>query len=161
MSTKDARSLAIRLSGWVQEEIAAQHRLDALLAEQERAIRAVDTPAIRASGTHLQDELRTTTARERRRKALMSDLGRAWGVDSRALTLSSIAARLGPESREGATLLRQRTDLRSAAAAAARRGRRIASLARYHAGLLGDLMNALLGVEGTNREDGVLVDARG
>ena len=31
MSPKDPRSLAIRLSAWLQEEIAAQHRLDAML----------------------------------------------------------------------------------------------------------------------------------
>jgi hypothetical protein len=161
MSPKDPRSVAVRLSGWLQEEIAAQHRLDAALTEQERAMRAVETDAILASGERITEELRGASARERRRDALMRELGLAWGVDPKALTLNSIAGRLGRETREADTLLRQRSDLRTVAAMVARRGRRIASLARYHAGLFGELMNTLLGTEGTNTGDAVLVDARG
>jgi hypothetical protein len=161
VNAKDPRTTALRLNAWLQEEIGAQRRLDALLAEEERAIRAVDTPAILAAGERVQAELRASAPRERRRQALMADLGRAWGVDPRALTLASIAARLGAGSREADLLLRQRADLRAVAAEVARRGRRIASLARYHAGLFGELLNTLLGVEGRDTAgDGVLVDAK-
>lgn len=161
MSAKDPRAIAIRLTAWLQEEIAAQGRLDAVLAEQERAIGAVDTAAILATGEAVQTELRTASGRERRRAALMADLGRAWGVDPRALTLTSVAMRLGAGSREGELLLRQRAEVRAVAAEVARRGRRIASLARYHAGLFGELMGALLGAEGRAAAgDGVLVDAK-
>lgn len=158
---KEPRTLAIQLIAWIQEEIAAQRRLDEILAEQERAIREVDTEGMLASGQDVQTELRTTAGRERRRAQLMGELARAWGIDPRALTLKSAASRLGDDSREAGTLLRQRDELRKAAADVARRGRRIASLARYHAGLFDELMNTLLGVEsGGNADDAVLVDAR-
>jgi len=161
MSPKDPRSLAIRLSAWLQEEIAAQHRLDAMLADQERAIRAADTDAILASGAQVEAELRAGSARERRRKQLMAELGRTFGADAKALTVRSIAVRLGAETREGEMLLAQRAELRAVAARVTRRGRRIAGLARYHAELFGELMNTLLGVEGARPlEDGALIDAK-
>ena len=156
------RSLALRLAAWLQEEASAQLRMETLLAEQERAIQTVDTPALVDLSGRIQKELRAGMDRERRRGVILRGLAQAWGVDGKALTLTSICERLGPETSEARTLQRQRTELRDVAARVSKLGRRIAGIARFHADLFSDLMRTLLGIENDREpEEGVLLDAKG
>jgi hypothetical protein len=158
----DVRALANRLIAWLQEELGAQQRLRGLLVEEERAIRAADADALSAAALRVEEEVRAGAARERRRGELMRAFGRAFGADPRALSLTSLAERLGAGTREAEAVLHVRGELRQVAAEVARLGRRIASLARYHDKLFTELMGTLLGVEASrSNEGGVLIDARG
>ena len=157
----DVRGLANRLIAWLQEELGAEQRLRALLEDEERAIRAVDTAALNAAAALVEEEVRGSVARERRRTELMRAFGRAFGADPRALSLTRLAERLGAGTREAEAVLQLRGELRQAAAEVSRLGRRIASLARYHDKLFAELMGTLLGVGATrSTEGGVLIDAR-
>ncbi|MEM7307064.1 MAG: flagellar export chaperone FlgN [Planctomycetota bacterium] len=159
---KDVRALVNQLQTWLQEEVAAQRSMRALLTDQERAIRATDTVALEETGRGIERELAAASRRERRRSTLLTGLGQAWGVDPGALTLTSIGERLGIASPETERILRLRAELREETALVVKLGRRIAALARYHGALLADLMHALLGV-GDDRpaeDDGMLINAR-
>ena len=155
---QDIHALVIKLTSWAQEELGAQRRMHALLAEQERAVRAIDSPAITASGARIEEEIAGALSRERRRTRLLKGLGQAWGVDPNALTLASVCERAGDDA---AGLLKLRGELRDEAARAVRLGRRITALARYHGGLLEEVMQVLVGEagDGTEKRAGVLVDA--
>lgn len=158
----DLRALAQRLQAWLQEELGAVQRLRDLLLAEERAIRAADAAALADAARRVEEEMRGGAARERRRAELVRAFGRALEVDPRALSVTSIALRLGEGTPEAEGVLRLRAELRPVAADVARLGRRIASLARYHEGFFAELMGTLLGVEaGRTTEGGALIDARG
>ncbi len=157
--TKEVRALLIQLAAWAQEELGAQRRLRDALSEQEQAIRHVDTQALSETGKRIEEEIAGGASRERRRARLMTKLGRAWAVDPSALTLASICERAGDGAED---LLRLRGELREEAAQVARHGRRITALARYHGGLLEEVMRVLVGEAGDANEkrEGVLVNAK-
>jgi hypothetical protein len=94
--------------------------LRALLEDEERAIRAVDTAALNAAAALVEEEVRGSVARERRRTELMRAFGRAFGADPRALSLTSLAERLGAGTREAEAVLQLRGELRQAAAEVSR-----------------------------------------
>jgi hypothetical protein len=145
---------------WLQEELSSEQRLRELMIEEERAIRAADMNALTAAAQRIEEETKGGSARERRRAELLRAFGRVFGCDPRALSLTSIAERLGRESHEAERVLSLRGELRALVADVARRSRRIAGLARYHEGLFLELMGTLLGAQpGTGTAEGVLVDA--
>ena len=76
----------------------------------------------------------------------------------RPATLGALCAFLESRGADVSRLRERREELRAAAAAVVRAGRRLAAIARYHGGLLEELCAALVRREIPN-EEGVLVDA--
>ena len=152
----------VQLGAWAQEELAAQRALIAALREQEAAIRAGSTQGLLDGTQAVQDASRSANLRERRRVAGMRALARRFGVDARALTLKSVAERASAQGIDSTRLLRAREELREAAAEALRRGRRIASLARHHRGVVDELFRTIAGraeaEAGTHEDDALVVD---
>jgi hypothetical protein len=155
---KDVRGTLRRLEGCVQEEIGAQARAAQRLEEQAQALRSGDAPRLRATTADLERELAAAPARAERRAGLLRELAQAWGVDARSLRLSSIALRAGEEGRR---LEKLRSELRGAAAAAARASRRNALVARMHQKTWNEVLEGALSACGgdTALRGGQLVDA--
>ena len=159
--TQQVTTLVHKLQAWLQQEIEAQGKLFEQLSLQEQAIREANTKGIVDSGAAIQEELRAAGHRERRRATILRGLGKAWGVDPQALSITSIGERIGIGTVLSENLLRLRLELRIVASKVAKLGRRIAALARYHGALFNELMHAIFGVEGEGSGDGgVLVNAR-
>jgi hypothetical protein len=154
----EARQLLIHTEAWVQEEIVAQKRLSSLLADQERAIVTGDTPDLTETSQAIERELAGSVPRDRRRRELVDGFARVWGIPAGAMSLSSIAERLGNEARRLVTL---RRELRGVVADVLRRGRRISAMAQHHQGLLRDVMHLLAGAGDDRNKDheGALVNA--
>jgi len=137
------QSSVIRLEAWLQEELAAQERMVELLERQEQAIRNSDDPGLKAAGKDLDLELTSQPRRAARRGVLLAELANAMGIAPTALTLSHVADHAEANGINPTRLRTLREEIRSAAANVLRRGRRVASLARYHQGLLSELMGVL------------------
>ena len=95
----------------------------------------------------------------------MRRFGSTWGVAAETLTLTSIADRADAEGVATSGLRQLREELRSAGALVLRKGRRIAAMARYHQGLLAEIMGVLLAnptgdalLSGGRGEGGALVN---
>ena len=78
----------------------------------------------------------------------------ALGIAPTALTVTEIADRADTYGVDTTRLRRLREDVREEAAAVLKRGRRVASLARYHQGLLNELMGILFDQPGATLTDG-------
>ena len=146
-----------RTEGWAKEEIGAQGGRLGILDDQREAIVKGNATALDETGKRLERELSGGGDRERRRKECLSAFARTWNVASQGLTLVSICERIGVEAER---LLALREELRRTVAQVIKRGRQIAAIARYHRGLMDDVMQILLGdvsAEGDRR--GALVDA--
>lgn len=156
------QALLIRLEAWLQAELAAQHRLLPLVEAQEQAIRGADDAALARASEALERELAGEPARSRARGELFDGLAAAWGVASRSLTFGSIVQRAEEAGLDPARLQARRLELKDAVVRVAERGRRVATLARHHQSMLGELLGTLLaGGTGAGYEGARLVDARG
>ncbi|MEW6073608.1 MAG: hypothetical protein AB1726_13575 [Planctomycetota bacterium] len=151
---------------WAQQELAAQQRMLELLGRQEAAIAAGSAAEIVASGEAIQAHLRAGPARENHRQELVRRFAQAWGVAPGTLTLQGIAERAEAAGLAAGRLRRAREELRDAGASVLRRGRRIAAMARFHQGLLSELLGVFLSAGGAGAAQigsraeagGVLVD---
>ncbi len=157
------KRLLIRTQAWVQEEIAAQGRLHEILGRQEEAIRTGSTETVMECGAALEAEIAKTPVRDRRRRELLIGFAHHFDVPADTLTLTSIATRAAEEGVDSSTLTALRDELRTRVAAVVGRSRRIAGIAHYHRGLLGDVIKTL--ADGTDKAGtqpaGVLVDEEG
>jgi hypothetical protein len=151
------QALAIQAEAWIQEEVAAQRGLQAVLAGIEAAARA--GTELSARSAELEAALASAAARDARRRALLSRVGSALGIPARAVTLGKLAAALEQTALDGARLSALRAELRAVVAGTVRASRRLSALARYHRGLLEELAGLITG--GGKPESGVLVDAEG
>ncbi len=142
MSAPDVQPLLGRLEASVQEEIEAQRRLRALLADEARALRGSDLAELRAALERIGAEIDRRVARDARRKPLLAALARAFGVGRDTLTLGSIAERAGER---GTRLARLREELRAAHADADAAARRAATLVRINRAALRDVVALLAG----------------
>jgi hypothetical protein len=126
------QSLINRLEAYLQEELQARERSLVFLKQQEEAI---------AEATHaLERELLSNVARSSRRDEVFQGLGRLWNVPASAMTLTSIAERMGV----GSDRLRSLRDrLRNRTADVVRQNRRIAALTRVHRQLVQDVLGVL------------------
>ena len=154
----------IQLEAWTQTEIAAQERMLALLADQEAAIGAGQSADLAASSKAIEAELCRGPRRERERAQLMRRIATTLGVAPDVLTLSSIVERAENTGVGAERLAGRRDELRRATAAVLNKGRQIASLARYHTGLMEELMQLLIEDSVTDappagESRGTLVDA--
>lgn len=153
------RTLTNRLEACVQEELQARERTLVLLGRQERAILENRSTDLAAATTALERELLAGVERSARRDQVLRSLGTLWGVPVSAMTLSSIAERLG---QDGSGLRRLRDALRERTAEVVRRNRRIAALTRVHRRLVQDVLGLLFLEEAQAaplKSAGTLVDA--
>lgn len=122
---RDPHSLALHLAQWSRDERDAQLASLDLLEEQERAVRARDLDAVEAVGEQLRAQGARGATRARRRDQLLGELAAIWGVPRTALSLGSVAERLG---KDDAGLAELRVELRHVAARVLRTSRRVAVL---------------------------------
>jgi len=134
------QSLINRLEACIQEELQARERTLDLLTQQEEAIVGNRSEKLAEATRVLERELLSNVDRSARRDEVFRCLGRLWGVPQSALTLSSIAERVGPGSERIRGL---RDKLRDRTAEVVRRNRRIAALTRLHRQLVQDVLGVL------------------
>jgi hypothetical protein len=146
-----------QLEAYVQEEVGAQARMLAALERQELALRGHDSAAVAASAQALEVEIQASALRSKRRDELIAALARSWNVAARALTLTSIVGRAGPE---GERLGRARVELEVVTRRVQRLARRTVTAARFHQRITTDILRALLDSGSVRVENGgTLVDA--
>ena len=147
-----------RLLAAVREEVAAHGRIAELLALQEAAVVAPGSDAFRAATEKLEGELARAPHRTAKREKTIADLGAHFGVAPGALTLTSLAERLGEA---GGALAAERDRLQAAALETRRRTRRVNALVRMHREVTAELLQVVLGTDGEEdvRSGGTLIDA--
>lgn len=150
---RDPRSVALHLAAWAREERAAQEEAVLVLRDQERAVRARDLDALEAASRRLEELGRRGALRARRRDRRLADLARIWSVPASALTLGSVAERLGSD---GAELAELRGALRQGAAELLRVTRRVGALVAAFRRVAGEVVELLL-----TDEDGTPLHAGG
>ena len=86
--------LVPRIEALVLEEIDLQRRVLVNLASQEVALIAADGAGLDELLDQARRLIQETAPREARRRMILKDFERLWGVSAKSLTLGSIAARL-------------------------------------------------------------------
>ncbi len=94
------RAIALHLAAWVREELDAQKQLLAVLDEQAAAAKGRDLDRLERAGELLQEHGNKGAVRARRRDRLLGELASQWSVPRSALTLASVAERLGSDGEE-------------------------------------------------------------
>jgi len=143
--------LVPRTEAWVQEELGAQRRLLENLRLQQAALEGSDLASLDEAVRAGRDLTRRSTERDRRRKMLLKDFQRLWGVSAQSMTLGSICARLGGSGRR---LKRMRDELRDVLRDIARTSQRVRTLARYHQGVIHEVVETVVEQEGGSMERG-------
>ena len=151
-------TLAIHAEAWLQEELGAQRALLAALERLDAAARSGSSAELERGGRELEAALGTAGARDARRTALLSRLGKELGLAPGDVALSRVSARLAEARLETHRLDALRAELRETLAAVLRAGRRLAAVARVHRGLLEDVLGLF---SERSPASGGLVDARG
>lgn len=136
-------ALVIQLEAVVQEELNAQARMLELLNAQKSAVALGGSPDVRRAADAIEGALATEPGRGRRRAALLEQLARHFGVRAGTLTLTSIRDRAAAEGVAIDRLDRLRQELRRATADVLRAGRQITAVARYHQGVMEEVMGIL------------------
>ena len=149
---------ANRLLAALREDVASHERILALLAEQEGLIRTPGDERFEAATRALEKEVRRAPQRKARREGAMLARASAFGVSPSALTLTSVAERLGEN---GEAVRREATRLRERAEEGDVRNRRGATLVRVHRDVTRELIQVVLGPDdgGDVHEGGCLIDA--
>ena len=145
-----------RLEAWVQEELGAQRKLLANLKLQEKAIEITELEDLDRFIQEGRNLRATSGPRDRRRHMLLKDFERVWSVSAKALTLGSIAARLGSNGRRLNIL---RKDLKTTLKEIGSVARRVRTFARYHQGVIHEVVEDVLETNGDIvKQGGTLVN---
>ncbi len=125
-------------------------------------MRAGDDAALLQASQGLDGELEGRPRRHAKRTLIFQKLGEAWSVAPGTLTLSSIVERATRDGVDVDRLERLREELRDATREQLRRGRRLAAMARYHQGVLAELMEMVFGATSKAGPEGrvPLIDAQ-
>ena len=97
-----------RLEALVQEELGIQRQILENLVAQEAALLEANGDMVDALLAEARGLMAGATGRDTRRRMLLKDFERLWGVSAKSLTLGSIANRLAGSGRR---LKRLRTEL--------------------------------------------------
>lgn len=148
-----------RLEAWVQEEAGAQMRLLELLRRQRAALCASRRDGVEKAALAVEATMAERDARDRRRDDLIGAFARHFDVDPAALTVGSIAERLGDN---GVRLAQMRAQLRTKTIEVQREGRIVAVLVRQNRALLREVIECVVGTaEAGVSDDGArILDAR-
>jgi hypothetical protein len=152
------RKLANQLEALLDEELAARGRTTAILKEQIEALKLKDQEVFTDCTRRIESELTSNAERGGRRARIVAALAGQWGIAPTALTLSSIAARLGDA---GERVAAKRTALREAVANELWANRRLGTLMGAERRLVRDLLRTIYGEDVEKALDGAgnLVDA--
>lgn len=146
-----------RLEALVQEELGVQRQILENLTAQETALLAADGDAVDALLVEARSLMAGATARDTRRRMLLKDFERLWGVSAKSLTLGSIAARLEGSGRR---LKRLRTELSDVLRETARTSTRVRTYARFQQGIIRETVERVIESGGGRpSEGGTLVNA--
>ena len=146
-----------RLEALVQEELGVQRQVLENLTAQEAALLAADGDAVDSLLVEARSLMAGATARDTRRRMLLKDFERLWGVSAKSLTLGSIAARLAGSGRR---LKRLRTELSDVLRETARTSTRVRTYARFQQGIIRDTVERVIESGGGRpSEGGTLVNA--
>ena len=146
-----------RLEALVQEELGVQRQILENLTAQEAALLAADGDAVDALHVDARRLMAGATSRDTRRRMLLKDFERLWGVSAKSLTLGSIAARLEGSGRR---LKRLRTELSDMLRETARTSTRVRTYARFQQGIIRDTVERVIESGGGRpSEGGTLVNA--
>jgi hypothetical protein len=145
-----------RLEAWVQEELGAQRKLLENLRQQEAALKVLDHDSLDARIAEGRNLRLSAGARERRCHMLLKDYERVWGISAKALTLGSIATRVGSSGRR-LTLLRK--ELKETLLEISRVAQRVRTFARFHQGVIHEVVEEVFGsTDAALQEGGTLVN---
>jgi hypothetical protein len=152
------QKLANQLEALLDEELAARGRTTAILNEQLEALQEKDREAFTACSKKMETELGSNAERGGRRARIVAALAAQWNIAPTALTLSSIATRLGDA---GARIFSKRAALREAVANELWANRRLGVLMGAERRLVRDLLRSIYGEDVEKALDGAgnLVDA--
>ena len=152
------RKLANQLEALLDEELAARGRTTAVINKQIEALQAKDRLAFAGCTTDMETELSSNAERGQRRAKIVAALAARWRVAPTALTLTSIAKRLGEA---GGRISTKRASLREAVATELWANRRLLTLMRADRQIVRDLLRSIYGedVERALDSAGNLVDA--
>ena len=89
------QKLANQLEALLDEELSARGRTTAIINEQIETLREKDRAAFGECIQRMENELASNSVRGQRRAQIVAALAGQWGSAPTALTLSSIATRLG------------------------------------------------------------------
>jgi hypothetical protein len=147
-----------RLEANLREELAAQVELLELLRRQEAAVVARTPDDLVEVTSHIESELSAAAARRLRREPILRKVAELVQAAPSALTLRSIAERLGDE---GVRLRGLREELREATSRVVRQNRRVAAVLGLHRRLNQEVLELVLAEEDSNpfERTGALVDA--
>jgi hypothetical protein len=126
----------------VKAELRSRARMLQLVEAQEQGVLAAERAAVDGALAELEVELTRAAAQASARTRMLADLGALWGVDPAALTLSSVAQRMGARA---AGLVEARRELREQVALLARRNRRLGALVALQRRIVRDVVGAVLG----------------
>jgi len=152
------RKLANQLEALLDEELAARGRTTAVINRQIKALQAKDRVAFAGCTADMETELSSNAERGQRRAKIVAALAGQWRVAPTALTLTSIAKRLGED---GGRISTKRASLREAVATELWANRRLGTLMRAERQIVRDLLRSIYGedVERALDSAGNLVDA--
>ncbi len=149
-----------QLEAHLQEEIGAQDRLFLVLSQHELALHGGRPPQNLHGAREFESEMAAAQVRGARRRALVSEVGRALSLPESKWTLESIVARGGELGLTTDRLGRQREDLRRSLAQVQRCARRCDRATKVQRALLAASLEALVGSRDAraHAEAGCLVD---
>lgn len=151
-------SLLNHLEAWVRSEITQQEKLNELIDSQIDAIQTASSADFEQCTLAVDQALDAAPERHAQRDRILSGFEQLWGIPASAMTLRSIAARVGSE---GARLLELREELRERSAAVLKQGRKAQALFNLHRSLFREVIETLLSDENGSPfdQEGALVDA--
>ena len=152
------RKLANQLEALLDEELAARGRTTAVINRQIDTLKSKDREGFADCTRCMEQELSSNAERGQRRAKVVASLAAQWRVAPTALTLTSIANRLGEDGERIAT---KRAALREAVACELWANRRLGTLMRAERQIVRDLLRSIYGEEVEKALDcaGNLVDA--
>lgn len=147
-----------RLEAILREELAGQADLLALLRRQEAAVVARTSGELSEVTGCLEAALHDCATRRARREGVLRKLAEQLGVAPSALTLRSLAERLGAD---GQRLTALRDELRDVTSRVVRQNRRVAAVLGLHRRINQEVLQLFLAEDDSNPLDraGALVDA--
>ncbi len=147
-----------RLEALLREDLASQRSMLALLRRQEAAVVARTPEDLVAVTSEIEVEVSSSAARRMRREPVVRRIAELLRVAPSALSLGSLAERLGAD---GARLLTLRDELREATTRVVRQNRRVAALVGLHRRINQEVLELVLADEDSNpmQRAGALVDA--
>ena len=152
------RKLANQLEALLDEELAARGRTTAIINRQISTLQTKDREGFAECTRCMEQELSSNAERGQRRAKVVASLAAQWRVAPTALTLTSIAQRLGDD---GSRISSKRAALREAVATELWANRRLGTLMRAERQIVRDLLRSIYGedVEKALDSAGNLVDA--